>query len=122
MQGEKSIPTNKRPRRKRAETLLIFDPAQKVPGPVLDAILEDWLVPSLVEQFLRERGFTQCRLPLQAADVSHTIFLGTACCAGLNFRIAVLNRPMSLNRMSEVRSGVFRFQKTSRTRGRRVIM
>jgi hypothetical protein len=69
MQGEKSIPTNKRPRRKRAETLLIFDPAQKAPGPVLDAILEDWLVPSLVEQFLRERGFTQCRLPLQAADV-----------------------------------------------------
>jgi len=44
--------------RKRADTTLIFDPAQKVPGAVLDAILEEWLVPCLVEQFLRERGIT----------------------------------------------------------------
>ena len=48
-----------RGRRKRADTTLIFDPAQKVPGPVLDAILEEWLVPTLVEQFLRERGITR---------------------------------------------------------------
>ena len=58
-----------RTRRRRADTALIFDPAQKVPGPVLDAIVEEWLVPCLVEQFLRERGFTQCRFPLRAADV-----------------------------------------------------
>jgi hypothetical protein len=48
-----------RARRKRADTTLIFDPAQKAPGPVLDAILEEWLVPTLVEQFLRERGVTR---------------------------------------------------------------
>ena len=45
--------------RRRTDTSLIFDPAQKVPGSVLDAILEDWLVPCLVEQFLRERGITR---------------------------------------------------------------
>jgi hypothetical protein len=48
-----------RTRRKRADTALIFDPAQRVPRPVLDAILEGWLVPYLVEQFLRERGITR---------------------------------------------------------------
>ena len=48
-----------RTRRRRADTLLIFDPAQKVPRPVLDAIVEEWLVPCLVEQFLRERGITR---------------------------------------------------------------
>lgn len=48
-----------RTRRRRADTPLIFDPAQKVPGPVLDAIVEEWLVPCLVEQFLRERGITR---------------------------------------------------------------
>lgn len=48
-----------RTRRKRADTALIFDPAQKVPSPVLDAIVEEWLVPCLVEQFLRERGITR---------------------------------------------------------------
>jgi hypothetical protein len=32
---------------------------QKVPFPVLDAILKEWLVPCLVEQFLRERGITR---------------------------------------------------------------
>jgi hypothetical protein len=48
-----------RSRRRRADTPLIFDPGQKVPGPVLDAIVEEWLVPCLVEQFLRERGVTR---------------------------------------------------------------
>ena len=45
----------KRACRKRSDTLLIFDPAQKLPDTVLRAILEEWLVPSLVEQFLRDR-------------------------------------------------------------------
>ena len=55
-----SGPQNKtRTRRRRADTMLIFDPAQKGPGPVLDAILEEWLLPCLVEQFLRERGITR---------------------------------------------------------------
>ena len=49
----------KRRTRRRADTLLVFDPAQKVPDPVLDAILEEWLVPTLVEQFLREHGITR---------------------------------------------------------------
>jgi hypothetical protein len=51
--------TKPRARRKRADTALIFDPAQKVPDPVLDALLEEWLVPCLVEQFLREHGITR---------------------------------------------------------------
>lgn len=50
-----------RTRRKRAETPLIFDPTQKVPDAVLDAIVDEWLVTCLVGQFLRENGFVQCR-------------------------------------------------------------
>lgn len=38
--------------RRRADTQLVFGPAQKAPDQVLDAILEQWLVPALVEQFL----------------------------------------------------------------------
>lgn len=59
----------KRARRRRADTMLVFDPAQKVPDSVLNAMLEEWLVPFLVEQFLRERGITReslltrCRTP-----------------------------------------------------------
>lgn len=51
---------HKRRTRRREDTQLVFDPTQKVPSPVLDAILEEWLlVPCLVEQFLQERGITQ---------------------------------------------------------------
>ena len=50
---------HKRRTRRRADTLLVFDPTQKVPNLVLTAILEEWLVPCLVEQFFRERGITQ---------------------------------------------------------------
>jgi len=60
MPGSETGPQKKRrTRRRRADTTLIFDPAQKVPSPVLDAILEKWLVPCLVEQFLRECGITR---------------------------------------------------------------
>jgi hypothetical protein len=54
---DNDFPLKKRTRR-RADTLLVFDPTQKVPDLVLNAILEEWLVPCLVEQFLRERGIT----------------------------------------------------------------
>ncbi len=54
-----TLQVKSRARRRRADTSLIFDPAQRVPGPVLDAIVEEWLVPCLVEQFLRERGITR---------------------------------------------------------------
>jgi len=54
----------KRARRQRADTVLIFDPRQEVPDTVLNAILETWLVPGLVEQFLCERGFTRRPIPL----------------------------------------------------------
>ena len=50
---------HKRRTRRRADTLFVFDPTQKVPNVVLNAILEEWLVPCLVEQFLRERGITR---------------------------------------------------------------
>ncbi len=45
--------------RSRTDILLVFDPAQKVPDPVLDAIIEEWLIPCLVELFLAERGITR---------------------------------------------------------------
>jgi hypothetical protein len=48
-----------KPTRRRADTLLFFDPAKEAPEVVLRAIVDEWLVPSLVEQFLRERGITQ---------------------------------------------------------------
>ena len=50
---------HKRRYRRRADTLLVFDSTQKVPNLVLNAILEEWLIPCLVEQFLRERGITR---------------------------------------------------------------
>ena len=59
LRAETSASKKKRNRRQRADTLLIFDPAQKVPDRVLTAILEEWLVPCLVEQFLSERGITR---------------------------------------------------------------
>lgn len=46
-------------RRRRADTLLVFDPTQKVPDSVLSSIIGEWLVPILVEEFLRERGITR---------------------------------------------------------------
>jgi hypothetical protein len=46
-------------RRSGSDTLLVFDPTQKVPDAMLHAIVEEWLVPSLVEQFLVERGITR---------------------------------------------------------------
>ena len=60
MPGSERGPQNKRDgRRRRADTLLVFDPALKVPDSVLNAIMNEWLIPCLVERFLRERGFTQ---------------------------------------------------------------
>jgi hypothetical protein len=59
MPGSEAGPQKKkRARRQRADTLLVFDPAQQVPDTVLEAIIEEWLVPCLVEQFLREHGFS----------------------------------------------------------------
>jgi hypothetical protein len=49
----------KRRRRSRKDTPLVFDPTQKVPDAMLHAIVEEWLVPSLVEQFLAKRGITR---------------------------------------------------------------
>ena len=34
---------------------MIFWPT-RVPEPVLDSIIDQWLVPCLIEEFLRERG------------------------------------------------------------------
>jgi hypothetical protein len=58
-ESEPGVQKGKRRRRSRTDTLLVFDPAQKVPEAVLGAILEEWLVPCLVEQFLGERGITR---------------------------------------------------------------
>ncbi|HEX3742212.1 MAG TPA: hypothetical protein VHV29_21115 [Terriglobales bacterium] len=43
--------SKQRARRKLADTLLIFDPAQTVPETVLNAILEEWLLPCLVVNY-----------------------------------------------------------------------
>lgn len=53
----------KRACRKRSDTLLIFDPAQTVPGTFLKAIIEEWLVPCLVERFLHERDLCGAKMP-----------------------------------------------------------
>ena len=46
----------RRPRTyRRRNTVLIFDPAQKVPEAVLKAITDEWLVPCLVEEFFADR-------------------------------------------------------------------
>jgi hypothetical protein len=60
-----STATTKRSRRRRADPALVFDPAQRVPNSMLNAILDEWLVPSLVEQFLQERGITQQSLSVR---------------------------------------------------------
>jgi hypothetical protein len=66
MPDSESGPQNKtRTRRRRADTVLVFNSSQKVPDSVLNAIIDEWLVPSLVEQFLRERGVTRQSLLAQ---------------------------------------------------------
>ena len=60
---ETDQPNKTRARQQRRDTALVFDPRQRVPDPVLNAIVNEWLVPCLVEQFLRERGFTQQPFP-----------------------------------------------------------
>ena len=59
LESEPGVQKGKRRRRSRTDTLLVFDPAHKVPDAVLGAILEEWLVPCLVEQFLGEQGITR---------------------------------------------------------------
>lgn len=56
---EPGVQKGKRRRRSRCDTLLVFDPTQKVPDAILKAIVEEWLVPRLAEQFLMERGITR---------------------------------------------------------------
>lgn len=41
----------KRFRKRRADTMLVFDTAQRVPDHVLKAIIDEWLVPCLVAEF-----------------------------------------------------------------------
>jgi hypothetical protein len=56
--------------RKRADTLLVFDPGQKIPKSVLDAIVKEWLTPALVERFLQERGITRQSLSTHYGTLS----------------------------------------------------
>jgi hypothetical protein len=46
--------TEKNARRKRGQITLVFDPTQMVPDHALNAIIDNWLVPSLVEEFSAE--------------------------------------------------------------------
>ena len=50
----------KRPRRRR-DTTLVFDPSQKVPDHVLKSIIDEWLVPCLVEEFSPESRIGKVR-------------------------------------------------------------
>ena len=47
-------PEEKNARRKRGQITLVFDPTQRVPDHVLNAIIDEWLVPSLVKEFSAE--------------------------------------------------------------------
>jgi|HubBroStandDraft_4_1064222.scaffolds.fasta_scaffold07069_10 hypothetical protein len=53
--SEPPVQKAKQRRRSRTDILLVFDPAQRVPDALLDAILEEWLVLCLVDELLRER-------------------------------------------------------------------
>jgi hypothetical protein len=64
--SEPLVRKRKRRSRSRTDLLLVFDPTQKVPDAVLDAIIEEWLIPCLVEKFLRDRDITQWRPHSQA--------------------------------------------------------
>jgi hypothetical protein len=55
--SQTGLQNKKRARPQRVNILLVFNPTQKVPNTVQNAILKEWLVPCLVEEFLRERGF-----------------------------------------------------------------
>jgi hypothetical protein len=46
--GEKG---KRRSRKRRTDTVLVFDRAQKVRDHVLKSIIDEWLVPCLVEEF-----------------------------------------------------------------------
>ena len=46
--------TEKNTRRERMQITLVFDPRQSVPAHVLTAIIDEWLVPCLVEEFSSE--------------------------------------------------------------------
>ncbi len=75
-ESEPGVHEGKRRRRSRTDTVLVFHPSQKVTDAVLGAILEEWLVPCVVEQFLGERGITRnaleagCRSPGQGPELT----------------------------------------------------
>lgn len=56
-----SAKKGKKQKRNSRTTMLVFDPSQRVPDEVLEAILHEWLIPSLVEQFVREGDLTTQR-------------------------------------------------------------
>jgi hypothetical protein len=49
--SESGDKNKKRSRKRRMDTILVFDPAQRVPDHVLKSIIDEWLVPCLVEEF-----------------------------------------------------------------------
>ena len=73
--GDKS---EKRPRKQRTDTVLVFDPTQTVPDYVLESIIDEWLVPCLVEEFLLithaggkdSQGQNPCAMAKKASDDS----------------------------------------------------
>jgi hypothetical protein len=58
--SESSDEGKKRTPKRRTDTIFVFDPAQKVPDHVLKAIIDEWLVPCLVEEFSRKRDGPLC--------------------------------------------------------------
>lgn len=44
---------NRKPRQHR-DVVLVFDPEQQVPQHVMQAIVDEWLVPALIESYVRE--------------------------------------------------------------------
>lgn len=50
--SEPPVQKDKQRGRSRTDILLVFDHAQKVPDAVLTAIVEEWLVPCVLGEFL----------------------------------------------------------------------
>ena len=56
---ESDVKSEKRPRKQRTDTVLVFDPTQKVPDHVLESIIDEWLVPCLVGEFSLKRQLSE---------------------------------------------------------------
>jgi hypothetical protein len=59
--SQRGLQNKKRARQQRTDILLVFDPTQKVPDAVLTAIVEESLVPCVLEEFVARWTYSKHR-------------------------------------------------------------